>query len=244
MFRRPDGRRPGDLRPVSIETGCLKFAPGAVLISAGDTRLLCAATIQEGVPEFLKGKGCGWITAEYAMLPATTPVRKPRETLKPDGRGMEIRRLIGRALRIAVDLKRLGERTIWIDCDVLQADGGTRTLAVTGAWVALALAARTLQRTGQIEADPVVRQVAAVSVGIVAGRPLLDLAYAEDSAAETDMNVVMDAAGRFIEVQGTAEKTPFEQADLDRMLALARAGCRRLFRAQAAALAGSRRPTA
>jgi ribonuclease PH len=242
MPLRADGRRPGDLRPISIETGCLKFAPGSVLISAGDTRLLCAASVQEEVPPFLKGKGTGWITAEYGMLPASTPTRKPRETYKPDGRTQEIRRIIGRALRAAVDLKPLGERTVWIDCDVLQADGGTRTLAVTGAWVALALAVRGLREKGLLAADPLRRQIAAVSVGIVRGKALLDLAYSEDSAAEVDMNVVMDSAGGFIEVQGTAEQAPFDRAALDRMLALAQQGCRRLMRAQNAALAAARRP--
>lgn len=241
MPLRADGRRPGDLRPLSIETGCLKFAPGSVLISAGDTRLLCAASIQEEVPPFLKGKGTGWITAEYGMLPASTPTRKPRETYKPDGRTQEIRRIIGRALRAAVDLKPLGERTVWIDCDVLQADGGTRTLAVTGAWVALALAVRSLRDKGVLTADPIRRQIAAVSVGIVASRPMLDLAYSEDSRAEVDMNVVMDSTGCFVEIQGTAEQSPFDQAALDRMLALARSGCRRLLTAQNSALARGRR---
>ena len=241
MPLRADGRRPGDLRPLSIETGCLKFAPGSVLISAGDTRLLCAASIQEEVPPFLKGKGTGWITAEYGMLPASTPTRKPRETYKPDGRTQEIRRIIGRALRAAVDLKPLGERTVWIDCDVLQADGGTRTLAVTGAWVALALAVRNLRDSGVLTADPIRRQIAAVSVGIVAGRPMLDLAYTEDSRAEVDMNVVMDSTGCFVEIQGTAEQSPFDQAALDRLLSLARSGCRRLLSAQSAALKRGRR---
>lgn len=238
---RADGRRARDLRPLSIETGCLKFAPGSVLISAGDTRLICAASIQEEVPPFLKGKGTGWITAEYGMLPASTPTRKPRETYKPDGRTQEIRRIIGRALRAAVDLKPLGERTVWIDCDVLQADGGTRTLAVTGAWVALAVAIRDLREKGVLTGDPLRRQIAAVSVGVVGGTPMLDLAYSEDSRAEVDMNVVMDSSGRFIEIQGTAEQEPFDQKTLEQMLALARLGCGRLMRAQKAALAAGRR---
>ncbi len=236
--RRSDGRRPGDLRPITIETGCLKFATGSALMRAGDTHVLCAASVQEGVPDFLKGKGTGWLTAEYGMLPASTPQRKARETFKPDGRSIEIRRLIGRALRMAVDLKQLGERTLWLDCDVLQADGGTRTLAVTGAWVALALAVRKLQAEGRLASDPLREQVAAVSVGIVDGVPVLDLPYVEDSRAEVDMNVVMTRAGRFIEVQGTAEKQPFDEAQLARLLALARKGCSGLMKMQSKAVNG------
>ncbi len=238
--RRSDGRRPGDLRPVTIETGCLKFAAGSALMRAGDTCVLCSASIQESVPDFLKGKGSGWLTAEYGMLPASTPQRKSRETFKPDGRSIEIRRLIGRALRMAVDLKQLGERTLWLDCDVLQADGGTRTLAVTGAWVALALAVRKLRADGLLTADPLREQVAAVSVGIVDGVPVLDLPYVEDSRAEVDMNVVMTRAGRFIEVQGTAEKQPFDEAQLARLLALARKGCGGLMRMQSKAVNGKK----
>lgn len=237
MKSRIDGRRANELRPLRIETGYLKFAAGSALIRAGDTAVLCAASIREEVPEFLSGKGRGWITAEYAMLPASTQQRKPRESAgKIDGRSMEIRRIIGRALRAAVDLEKLGERTIWLDCDVLQADGGTRTLAVTGAWVALALAVQQLNAKKLLKANPIINQVAAVSVGIVNGTPLLDLNYVEDSRAEVDMNVVLTSTGKFIEVQGTAEGEPFDKKGLDRMLTLAEAGCRKLMAAQRTAL--------
>jgi ribonuclease PH len=239
---RADGRKAGELRPVRIEPGYLKFPPGSVLISAGDTRVLCAASIQAEVPEFLVGKGSGWITAEYGMLPASTPTRKQREGgTKMDGRTMEIRRIIGRALRAAVDLKALGERTVWIDCDVIQADGGTRTLAVTGAWGALALAVDCLLRDKVLAASPIRNQLAAVSVGVVDGKCLLDLAYSEDSKAEVDMNVVMTRKGEFVEIQGTAESKPFGEARLRELLALARQGCRRLMKAQDAALQAARR---
>ena len=241
-FLRCDGRRANELRAVTIEPDALKFPAGSCLIKAGDTHVLCAASIQDGVPEFLKGKGVGWLTAEYAMLPASTLTRKPREsaTGKTDGRTQEIRRIIGRTLRAAMDLKRLGERTLWIDCDVIQADGGTRTLGVTGAWVALSLAVRRLREQGVLADDPVRRQIAAVSVGVVGGRSLLDLSYREDSSAEVDMNVVMTRDGEFVELQGTAESAPFDERRLVELLALARVGCRRLMRAQAAALRASR----
>jgi len=240
---RNDGREANELRPVRIEPRYLKFPPGSVLIRAGSTCVVCAASIENEVPEFLAGKGTGWITAEYGMLPASTPTRKPRESSlgRSDGRTQEIRRIIGRALRAAVDLRRLGERTLWIDCDVLQADGGTRTLAVTGAWVALALAVRKLRREKVLAQDPIRNQIAAVSVGVVGRRCLLDLDYSEDSKAEVDMNVVMTATGEFIEIQGTAESRPFRERRLRELLALARLGCRRLMKVQRAALRGFRR---
>ena len=235
---RSDGRRADELRSVTVEMGSMKFARGSALIRAGDTAVLCTASIEDNVPPFLAGKGVGWLTAEYAMLPASTPTRKPREssTGRADGRTHEIRRIIGRALRAAVDLHSIGERTILLDCDVLQADGGTRTLAVTGAWLALVMAVRRLQRQGVLTADPIRRQIAATSVGVVAGRCLLDLAYTEDSRAEVDMNVVMTGDGRFIEIQGTAENEPFDERRLGQLLALARTGCLRLMKIQNAAL--------
>ena len=236
--RRDDGRRSDELRPVHIEMGGMKFARGSALIRAGDTAVLCTASVEENVPPFLAGKGVGWLTAEYAMLPASTPTRKPREsaTGRTDGRTHEIRRIIGRALRAAVDLHRIGERTILLDCDVLQADGGTRTLAVTGAWLALVMAVRRLQREGVLAGNPIRRQIAATSVGVVGGRCLLDLAYNEDSRAAVDMNVVMTDDGRFIELQGTAENEPFDERRLGQLLTLARSGCRRLMKIQNAAL--------
>ena len=237
-FRRPDGRRANQLRPISIETGVLKFPMGSALIKAGDTHVLCTASVEEGVPDFLVGKGRGWVTAEYEMMPASTPQRKRRASSqgRPDGRSQEIRRLIGRSLRTAVDMKRLGERTICLDCDVMQADGGTRTLSVTGAWVALALAIKKLREKNIIRLNPLRTQVAAVSVGVVEGRCLLDLCYVEDAAAEVDMNVVRTREGAFIEIQGTAETAPFGDDQLTDLLRLAKTGCGRLLRAQRAAL--------
>ena len=235
--KRSDGRADDALRPVTIETDYLKYPAGSVVISAGDTRVLCTASLVPGVPSFLEGKGRGWVTAEYAMLPASTQTRKPRESLsKPDSRGTEIRRLIGRALRGAVDFQAMGENTVNIDCDVLQADGGTRTLAVTGSWIALALAGKRLHKKKVFLKNPVKAQVAAVSVGIVEGRCLLDLNYPEDSRADVDMNVVMAKDGRFIELQGTAENEPFDEDQLARLLVLARKGCRGLMSAQRKAL--------
>ena len=233
---RPDGRCADELRPLSIETDTLKFAFASALVKAGDTHVLCAASVEETVPAFLKGKGVGWLTAEYDMLPASTPTRKPRNAFKVDGRSQEIRRLIGRSLRAALDTSLLGERTIRIDCDVLQADGGTRTLAITGAWVALALAVERLREKHALPQNPLKRQLAAVSVGIVNERCLLDLPYREDVAAEVDMNVVMTSKGEFVEIQGTAESKPFGSDQLERLTALAAKGCRRLFREQRAAL--------
>ena len=241
--RREDGRRANELRTVSIEPHVLKFPTSSALVRAGDTHVLCAATLVEGVPEFLKDTGTGWVTAEYAMLPASTPTRKARRTPGgiPDARSQEIRRLIGRSLRAAVDLARLGERTILVDCDVLQADGGTRTLAVTGAWVALALAARKLRAEKILDSDPIHTQVAAVSVGVCDGRCLLDLTYGEDSCAEVDMNVVLTNEGEFVEIQGTAETAPFGEERLRKMLTLARSGVRGLMRTQRTALRAAAR---
>jgi ribonuclease PH len=236
---RPDGRRPAQLRPVRIVRHFLKNAPSSVLIQMGNTRVLCAATVDESVPPFLKGAGRGWVTAEYAMLPASTSTRKERERSgKIDGRTQEIQRLIGRSLRAVTDMSKLGERTIRIDCDVIDADGGTRTAAITGAYVALADCVEALRRRGSVSGKVLRAAVAATSVGMVAGKPVLDLSYVEDSAADVDMNVVMTSAGRFVEVQGTAESRPFDGKDLDALLALAKRGIARLIRIQKEALSG------
>ncbi|HEY2703421.1 MAG TPA: ribonuclease PH [Candidatus Dormibacteraeota bacterium] len=228
---RPDGRRPDQLRPTTIETGAVPYAEGSALITVGETRVLCAASIEERVPPYRKGGGLGWVTAEYAMLPRATLTRSDRDSRKGriDGRVQEIQRLIGRALRIAVDFRALGERTIILDCDVLVADGGTRTASITGAWVALALAAARLGEAGLLVTDPLRHQVAAVSVGIVGGSPRLDLDYLEDSAAETDMNCVGTEDGRYVEIQGTAEREPFDRDQADALLGLARIGLDELF---------------
>jgi ribonuclease PH len=235
---RIDNRTPTELRPVRLQTGYLMTAEGSALIELGNTRVLCAASIDETVPQFLRGTGRGWVTAEYAMLPRATATRTPREVTKgrPSGRTLEIQRLIGRSLRSVVDLDRLGERSIIVDCDVLQADGGTRTAAITGAYVALVLAVRQLVRFGAIAADPMLDSVAATSVGIVDGVAMLDLCYDEDSRAEVDMNVVMTGGGKFVEVQATAERTPFEQQQLDALLELARRGIAELLEVQRRAL--------
>jgi ribonuclease PH len=235
---RSDGRRHDELRPVSIETGVLKYAEGSAMISLGHTRVLCAASLEERVPAWMKGRGVGWVTAEYAMLPRATQERTQREAARGrlGGRTHEIQRIIGRALRAVTDTTMLGERTIWVDCDVIQADGGTRTAAVTGACVALALALRTIFNPADKAKWPLSAMVAAASVGIVAGSPLLDLAYDEDSRALVDMNVFMTDAGRYVEVQGTAEAAPFDRRELDMLLALAEGGIRSLFAAQNAAL--------
>jgi ribonuclease PH len=235
---RSDGRRPDELRPVQIEPNYLKYAEGSVLISVGHTRVLCAASIEEKVPQWMKGRGTGWVTAEYAMLPRATQERTQREASKGrlGGRTHEIQRIIGRALRAVTDMAKLGERTIWLDCDVLQADGGTRTAAVTGAWVALALALLHSFDPKDARKWPLAGQIAATSVGIVAGMPLLDLAYDEDSRAEVDMNVFMTDAGKFTELQGTAEATPFSRSELDSLLSLAESGIRQLLGAQRAVL--------
>jgi len=235
---RPSGRAPDEMRPVSFARRFAKHAEGAVLIEVGDTQVLCTASVEETVPPFLRGKEQGWVTAEYGMLPRSTHTRSAREAArgKQSGRTQEIQRLIGRSLRAVIDLKALGPRTITIDCDVLQADGGTRTASITGGYVALARACDKLVAQRVIAASPLHGQVAAVSVGIVGGRPVLDLDYAEDSQAETDMNVVMRSGGAFIELQGTAEGHAFHRHELDAMLALAAAGIERLFSLQAKAL--------
>ncbi|MEO6834821.1 MAG: ribonuclease PH [Candidatus Tumulicola sp.] len=242
-MNRSDGRRPDELRPVTIEPGFLKYAEGSALISVGNTRVLCAATLEDRVPPWMRGRGLGWVTAEYAMLPRATQDRTQREATKGrlGGRTHEIQRIIGRALRAVTDMAKLGERTLWIDCDVLQADGGTRTAAVTGAYVALALALRNLFDPGDKARWPISGAVAATSVGIVSGYPLLDLAYDEDSAAHVDMNVFMTDAGRFVELQGTAEAAPFDRRDLDTLLGLAEGGIHRLFELQADVLAATLR---
>lgn len=235
---RHDGRKPEQLRPVSFETGYTRHAAGSVLASFGDTRVLCTASVENRVPPWLKGKGEGWITAEYGMLPGATHTRSQREAArgKQSGRTMEIQRLIGRSLRAVVDLGALGERTVTIDCDVLQADGGTRTAAISGGYVALSLAAGSLLESGALKASPLHGQVAAISVGIFDGAPVLDLDYHEDSGAETDMNVVMNEAGGFVEVQGTAEGHAFQRTELDALLDLARAGINELLELQRSVL--------
>jgi ribonuclease PH len=232
------GRAADGLRPVTIEPGFVRPATGSALITMGETRVICTASAQEGVPRWMAGGGRGWVTAEYGMLPASTGARKPRDVSKgrPDGRTVEIQRLIGRSLRAAVDFEALGERTIYLDCDVLQADGGTRCAAITGAYVALALACRRLLSEGALSRSPLVTSVAAVSCGIVGGLALLDLDYSEDSVAEVDANVVMTGDGGLIEVQATAERTPLSRAHLDDLLALAAAGIARLQEAQQAAV--------
>jgi ribonuclease PH len=226
------------LRPVKIERHFTKHAEGSVLIRQGDTWVLCTASVEEKVPSFLKGKGTGWVTAEYGMLPRSTVDRKEREIKrgKPDPRGTEIGRLIGRALRAAVDTAKLGERTITIDCDVLQADGGTRCASITGGMVALADAVAHLQRQGKLTVSPLKQFIAAVSVGVCDGQPTLDLDYVHDSSAEVDLNVVMTEDGRFVELQGTAEHEPFTEASLDALKLLARQGIKKLIRLQKEAL--------
>ncbi len=235
---RQDGRAPGDLRHVSITRGYMEHAEGSVLIEVGRTRVICTATVEERVPPFLKGKGEGWITAEYGMLPRATGNRTYRESSrgKPSGRTMEIQRLIGRALRSVVDLQGLGERSLVIDCDVIQADGGTRTASITGAYVAMVEAMDWLRRQGLIERLPVTDYLAATSVGIVDGVPMLDLAYAEDSTARVDMNLVMTGSGGVVEVQGTGEAGPFSRAQMDELFDLAESGIRRLIEIQRAVL--------
>jgi ribonuclease PH len=235
---RPSGRPPTQLRPVRITRGFTRHAEGSVLIECGETRVLCTASVEDSVPAFLRGSGRGWVTAEYGMLPRSTNTRNAREAArgKQSGRTLEIQRLIGRALRTAVNLERLGERQITIDCDVLQADGGTRTASITGAFVALHDAISGLLERQMLPSTPIVDFVAAVSVGIHAGVPVLDLDYAEDSACDTDMNVVMTGSGGIVEVQGTAERAPFSQAELDEMLQLARQGIAELVAIQRAAL--------
>jgi ribonuclease PH len=237
---RPDGRADDQLRPVTITRSWLDHAEGSVLVEFGRTRVLCAASVTEGVPRWRKGSGLGWVTAEYAMLPRSTHTRSDRESVKGriGGRTHEISRLVGRSLRAAIDYTALGENTIVIDCDVLQADGGTRTAAITGAYVALADAVSWLRERGALAGEPLVASVAAVSVGIIDGVPRLDLCYDEDVTAETDMNVVCTGEGTFVEIQGTAEREPFGRDLLDELLNLAVAGCDELTKIQHAALAG------
>ena len=236
---RPSGRSPEELRAVRISRGYTRHAEGSVLVEFGDTRVLVTASVEDGVPSFMRGKGEGWVTAEYGMLPRATHTRSAREAArgKQGGRTLEIQRLIGRSLRAVVDLRALGERTVTIDCDVLQADGGTRTASITGAYVALADAMDALARRRSLARSPLHGQVAAVSVGIYRGVPVVDLDYAEDSDAETDMNVVMNNGGGYIEVQGTAEGHAFRRHELDRLLDLASGACEQLFALQSAALA-------
>lgn len=238
MTSRPDGRAADEMRPVRVTMDYLRHAEGSVLFEMGDTRVLCVASIQDGVPAFLEGRGQGWLTAEYAMLPRSGKTRSPREsaTGRVGGRTHEIQRLIGRSLRAVVDLRALGERTVIVDCDVLQADGGTRTAAITGAWLALRRACMTLRETNVLRADPIRSGLAAVSVGIVGGTPLLDLAYVEDSRAEVDANVVMTDTGAFVEVQATAEGAVYTRAELESLLALAAKGTQELLSIQRAHL--------
>jgi ribonuclease PH len=237
---RGDGRRPDQLRPMRFVNGFAPHATGSTLVEWGNTRVICGVTVEEVVPRWMKDQNVpgGWITAEYSMLPYSTLQRKARDSSKGriDGRSQEIQRLIGRSLRAAIDLERLGARTIWIDCDVLQADGGTRTASITGAYVALSLAIRKLMDAGTLRENPLLHAVAAVSAGIVNHQPLLDLSYIEDSAAEVDMNLVMTAAGDFIEVQGTGEKAVFSEGQLAALLELGKSGIHELLAAQAAAL--------
>lgn len=238
-MQRPSGRPAEQLREISITRNFTRHAEGSVLICFGETRVICTASVEKGVPSFMRGQGRGWVTAEYGMLPRSTGTRMGREASrgKQGGRTVEIQRLIGRSLRAALDMSKLGENTITVDCDVIQADGGTRTAAITGACVALVDAINHLQREKMITEDPLLQMVASVSVGIYQGVPVLDLDYAEDSTADTDMNVIMGESGGFIEVQGTAEQAPFVRAELDSMLDLAGEGIQQLIALQRAALA-------
>jgi ribonuclease PH len=237
---RPDGRRPEQLRPIRFQNHIAPHATGSTLIEWGNTRVICGVTVEEAVPRWMKEQNVtgGWITAEYSMLPYSTLQRKARDISrgKIDGRSQEIQRLIGRAMRATLDLDRLGARTIWVDCDVLQADGGTRTAAITGAYVALQLAVRKLVADGNISENPILNAVAAVSVGIVGGQPLLDLCYPEDNSAAVDFNLVMNSAGEFIELQGTGEEATFSEQELAKLIALGKAGIRELLEVQKAAL--------
>lgn len=219
---RIDGRRRDQIRPVKVTRNFTKHAEGSVLIEMGDTKVICTASVEEKVPPFLKGKGTGWVTAEYAMLPRATHDRSPRESVKgkQGGRTLEIQRLVGRALRAVIDTGRLGERTIWIDCDVIQADGGTRTASITGAFIALADAITVLKKKDLLKVNPLIDYLAAISIGKVGGQVMVDLAYEEDSHAEVDLNLVMTGAGQYVEVQGTAERTPFNKKDMDEFLDL------------------------
>jgi len=241
VSERSYGRSPSELRPIEIEPGFVRTATGSALISIGETRVICTASAQESVPRWMNGRGSGWVTAEYGMLPASTGARKARDISKGrlDGRSVEIQRLIGRSLRAVIDFDALGERTIYLDCDVLQADGGTRCASITGAYVALSLAIARLLSEGKLERSPLTGSVAAVSCGIVEGVPLLDLDYSEDSTAEVDANVVMTGEGGLVEVQATAERTPLSRAHLDELLALAAIGIEHLRSGQDASIAVS-----
>ena len=238
MTPRADGRGPKDLRPVKLELGYLEWAEGSVLLEMGKTRVLAAASFEAKVPKFLMGTGRGWVTAEYSMLPRSTEVRTPREVGqgRPSGRTQEIQRLVGRSLRAVTRMDQLGENTIWVDCDVLQADGGTRTASITAGYIALALAIRKLRDRDLMTGDALATEVAAVSAGIVDGEPLLDLAYEEDARAEVDFNVVMTGDGRLVEVQGTAEGEPFSREELDKLVEVASSGIRQLVEIQRQAL--------
>jgi ribonuclease PH len=238
-WQRPDNRQPDQLRPISFEREFTRFALGSVLTKCGDTQVLCTVTIQEGVPKFLEGTGSGWLTAEYRMLPGATPQRQAREFLKLSGRTQEIQRLIGRSLRASLDLKALGERTVIVDADVLQADAGTRTTSITGGYVALADALEKLVKNGELERSPLCNQVAAVSVGLLQGEPFLDLNYPEDVAAEVDFNIVMNEQLGIIEVQGTAEAGSFSRTQLNQMMDLADKGIKELLETQGRTLGGS-----
>ena len=237
---RAGGRKPDQIRPLRFQNHIAPHATGSTLIEWGNTRVICGVTVEESVPRWMKEQGVtgGWITAEYSMLPYSTLTRKPRDISKGkiDGRSQEIQRLIGRSMRAALDLEKLGPRTVWVDCDVLQADGGTRTAAITGAYVALVLAVKKLIADGKLKENPIAHAVAAVSVGIVGGKALMDLCYTEDVAAAVDMNLVMNSAGEFIELQGTGEEATFTEVQLAELLALGKTGVRRLLEAQEAAL--------
>jgi len=236
MTPRHDGRQPDQLRAITLTRDYLRHPEGSVLVEFGHTKVICTASLEERVPPFLKGQGKGWVTAEYAMLPRSTNTRTERERRGPGGRSSEIQRLVGRSLRAVVDMAKMGERTVWIDCDVIQADGGTRTAAITGAYVALADALGKVVRAGTLPGLPLRDCVAAVSVGVINGRAVLDLDYEEDHLAEVDMNIVMTGAGAFVEVQGTAEQTPFDRRRLDDLLGLAQAGIARLVALQRRAI--------
>jgi len=235
---RADGRAPDQMRPVKFTADFIPVAEGSVLIEVGQTRVVCTATVDNGVPSFLKGSGKGWVTGEYGMLPRATERRTPRESSrgKQSGRTLEIARLIGRSLRAVTDLKKLGECTVWLDCDVIQADGGTRTASITGAFVAMAMALERMVAAGMLPSVPLLDSVAATSVGLIGGEPVLDLCYEEDSGAEVDMNVIMTGGGRFVEIQATAEGRPFSDGELNRLLALAAGGIRTLTEQQRALL--------
>lgn len=235
---REDGRALGEYRPITLTRSYARYAEGSCLVEVGQTKVLCTASVEDKVPPFLKGKGQGWLTAEYSMLPRATHTRSSRDTQKPSGRTVEIQRLVGRSLRSVVEMDALGERTITLDCDVLQADGGTRTAAISGAFVALVEALSWMRGKGQLKTLPITEWVAAVSVGVVRGEERLDLAYEEDSQASVDMNVVMTDTGRFVEVQGTAEGAPFDRDRLNRLLDLAHGGIRQMLAKQREALDG------